>query len=545
MTASTLLPNLPAYPEIKTHALALKKMSLERLFDEDENRAATFTLEAAALQLDYSKHLLTRDAMTSLFKLATQSGLQQSIIDLFSGKHLNNSENRPALHMLLRASSSKEHAGKFSEVAATRERMQAIAQNLNCGEHIGYSGEVVTDVVNIGIGGSDLGPRMVTSALRPFQGEIRCHYVANADPADLQDTLLNLNPATTLFIICSKSFRTEETLANGLCAREWILNAGATAAELEKHFLAITTNLQAAEDFGIPAGHCLPLWDWVGGRYSVWSAVGLSCAIAVGWDRFAEFLAGAEAMDQHFRTSEPSTNMPLVMSLLEVWYCNFLGAGNHVVLPYDHSLQRLPDFLQQLTMESNGKRVSLDGQAIDYPTGPVLWGSAGTLGQHSFHQLLHQGQLLCPVDFILPLTTHTGLKQQHLNLVANCLAQSRTLMVGRSLEAATENLLQRGLDSKSAAQLAPHLVMPGNRPSSVITMESLNPATLGALLALYEHRTFCSGRLWNVNSFDQWGVELGKEISLGIAQKLQDADNSSMMDGATERLIQLWKNVQR
>ena len=545
MTAHMLLPDLPAYAEVKAHAAALKQASLERLFEEDDSRAEKFTLEAAGLQLDYSKHLLNHDALASLLNLATQAGLHQSIVDLFSGKPVNNTENRPALHTLLRASSSGRHTDKFKDVVATRGRMQAIAQRLNRGEHTGYSGAVITDVVNIGIGGSDLGPRLVTSALKPFQGNIRCHYVANADPADLQDTLLHLDAASTLFIICSKSFRTEETLANSLEARAWMLTAGAKATELEKHFLAITTNLQAAEDFGIPAGHCLPLWDWVGGRYSVWSAIGLSCAIAVGWERFAEFLAGAESMDQHFYTCAPSANMPLLMSLLELWYCNFLGAKNHVVLPYDHSLERLPDFLQQLTMESNGKRVSVDGQPLDYTTGPVLWGSTGTLGQHSFHQLLHQGQLLCPVDFVLPLTTHTGMAQQHLNLVANCLAQSRTLMVGRSLKAAKDALLQRGLDNKKAEDLAPHLVMPGNRPSSVITMESLNPTTLGALLALYEHRTFCSARLWNINPFDQWGVELGKEISVGISQKLQDTDNRNIMDGATERLIQRWKNAQK
>jgi glucose-6-phosphate isomerase len=545
MTVRILLTDLPAYGEIETHALTLKQASLEHLFEEDDSRAEKYTLEAAGLQLDYSKHLLNHAALASLLDLAKQAGLDQSMVDLFSGNPVNNTEDRAALHTLLRASSSEAHTDKFKDVVSTRDRMEAIAQRLNRGEHTGYSGAVITDVVNIGIGGSDLGPRLVTSALKPFQGNVRCHYVANADPADLQDTLLHLNAASTLFIICSKSFRTEETIANSLEARTWMLTAGAEAAELEKHFLAITTNLQAAEDFGIPASHCLPLWDWVGGRYSVWSAIGLSCAIAVGWKRFAEFLAGAEAMDQHFRASEPSANMPLIMSLLELWYCNFLGAKNHVVLPYDHSLQRLPDFLQQLTMESNGKRVSDDGQPLDYTTGPVLWGSAGTLGQHSFHQLLHQGQLLCPVDFVLPLTTHTGMPQQHLSLVANCLAQSRTLMVGRSLRAANDALLQRGLDNQEAEKLAPHLVMPGNRPSSVITMESLNPATLGALLALYEHRTFCSARLWHINPFDQWGVELGKEISVGIAQKLQKTDIRNTMDDATERLIQRWKNAQK
>jgi glucose-6-phosphate isomerase len=348
-----------------------------------------------------------------------------------------------------------------------------------------------------------------------------------------------------LFIICSKSFRTEETLANSLAARIWMLQAGATERDLDKHFLAVTSNLPAAQEFGIPADQCLPMWDWVGGRYSVWSAVGLSCAIAVGWERFAEFLAGAEAMDQHFRSSEPPGNMPLLMSFLELWYCNFLGGGNHVVLPYDHSLRCLPDFLQQLTMESNGKQVSTDGRHLDYTTGPILWGSAGTMGQHSFHQLLHQGQHLCPVDFVLPLTTYTDNSQQHRYLVANCLAQSRALMVGRSLKAAQQTLLQRGLDDKKAAQLAPHLVMPGNRPSSVITMESLTPGTLGALLALYEHRTFCSGQLWRINSFDQWGVELGKEISADILERLTGDDSTGDMDAATERLINAWEEVQR
>ena len=318
--------------------------------------------------------------------------------------------------------------------------------------------------------------------------------------------------------------------------------AGAAADDLDKHFLAITTNLEAAAGFGIPAENCLPIWDWVGGRYSVWSAIGLSCAVAVGWPRFEEFLAGAEAMDKHFAASDPGANMPVLMSLLEVWYCNFFGAGNHVVLPYDNSLQRLPDFLQQLTMESNGKRVSADGNALDYATGPVLWGSAGTMGQHSFHQLLHQGTRLCPADFILPLTTHTGMAEQHCRLVANCLAQSRTMMVGRTTDAARTALLQRGLDPEQAERLAPHLAMPGNRPNSMITMQALTPATLGALLALYEHRTFCSGQLWGINPFDQWGVELGKEIGVQILGRLSGDDpGGEPMDPSTERLMQAWR----
>ncbi len=545
MTARTLLPDFPAFAELQSHASALQSTSIERLFDEDRSRAEAFTLEAAGLQLDYSKHLLSTAALSSLFNLAKQAEVRPGIADLLNGEHVNTSEDRPALHTLLRASSGGLQTDRFREVLAARQRMQAIAQRLYCGEHTGYSDAVITDVVNIGIGGSDLGPRLVTQALQPFHGRVRVHYVANVDPADIQQTLSGLDATTTLFIICSKSFRTEETLANGLAARAWMLHAGALVTDLNKHFLAVTTNLQAAQDFGIPADNCLPMWDWVGGRYSVWSAVGLSCAIAVGWENFSQFLAGAEAMDEHFRSSELRSNMPILMSLLGLWYCNFFAASTHVVLPYDHSLQRLPDFLQQLTMESNGKRVSTDGQPLAYPTAPVLWGSAGTMGQHSFHQLLHQGQVLCPVDFILPLTTHTGMVQQHRTLVANCLAQSRTLMVGRSLEDARTALLQRGLDDEKASQLAPHLVMPGNRPSSVITMDSLNPTTLGALLALYEHRTFCSGRLWRINSFDQWGVELGKEISSDILRRLTGTGTNGTMDAATERLIQAWEAAQR
>jgi glucose-6-phosphate isomerase len=544
MAATPLLSRYASFGELNDIALALCETAVVDLFEEDHSRADDFTLAAAGLQLDYSKHLLNRKARQKLLDLAAEAGLESAIGDLLGGAEVNNTEGRPALHSLLRASSGQGQDDKFAEVAATRETMQHWANRLNAGELTGFSDAVITDVVNIGIGGSDLGPRLVTEALRPFQGDIACHYVANVDPADLQDTLLDLSPETTLFIICSKSFRTEETLTNSLAAREWMLNAGANPADLDKHFLAITSNLQAAAEFGIPAANCLPMWEWVGGRYSVWSAIGLSCAIAVGWDNFEQFLAGAAVMDQHFGEAPLEDNMPVLLSLLEVWYCNFFGAGNHVVLPYDNSLQRLPDFLQQLTMESNGKGVNRDGQPVDYATGPVLWGSAGTMGQHSFHQLLHQGTELCPADFVLPLTTHTGMTQQHRRLVANCLAQSRTMMVGRSLDDATASLLARGIDDNRAEQLAPHLAMPGNRPNSVITMEALTPASLGALLALYEHRTYCSGVLWGINSFDQWGVELGKEIGVQVFGLMSGESTEADMDPATERLIAEWKAAQ-
>ena len=540
MSAGTPLQQQPGFSALQALATRLREASIAHMLASDSERATDFTVQAAGLQLDYSKQMLDREALAALLQLAEESGVPEAITALLNGEPVNNTEGRPALHTLLRATEPGQSRDLYEDVAATRDTMRSIANRLNDGLHTGYSGSAITDVVNIGIGGSDLGPRLATEALKPFHGKVRCHYVANVDPADIENTLADLDPATTLFIVCSKSFRTEETLTNSLTARAWMLDSGASTEDLAQHFLAVTTNLGAAREFGIPADNCLPMWDWVGGRYSVWSAVGLSTAIAVGWDNFDRFLGGARAMDNHFSSSAAPGNMPLLMALLEVWHCNFLGAGNHVVLPYDDSLKQLPDFLQQLTMESNGKAVTRDGQAVQGDTAPVLWGSAGTIGQHSFHQLLHQGTLLCPADFIMPLNSHSQNKAQHRRLVANCLAQSRAMMVGRSLEQSENALLQRGHDEASAKALAPHLVMPGNRPNSVITMHSLTPETLGALLALYEHRTFCSSVLWGINAFDQWGVELGKEIGAEILSRLEGGDGAQM-DAATERLMQEWE----
>ena len=544
MASRDSLNSLSAFGALKRLAENCGEISIEELFRQNPARAEQFVLDAAGLQLDYSKHLLDHQTLSTLVTLAGEAGLEQRIAALLDGSNINSTENRPALHSLLRAARGGPLADKFAEVSAARARMQDIANRLQSAQMKGYTGASISDVVNIGIGGSDLGPRLVTEALTPYQQSVNCHYVANVDPSDLQETLTGLAPETTLFIVCSKSFRTEETLANSLAARAWMLSDGASEHDLASHFLAITTNIAAATEFGIRAENCLPMWDWVGGRYSVWSAVGLSCAIAIGWDNFEQFLAGAAAMDTHFRDAPLAENMPVLMSLLELWYVNFLGAGNHVILPYDHNLRSLPDFLQQLTMESNGKRVSEHGQPLEYATGPVLWGSAGTIGQHSFHQLLHQGTLLCPADFILPLNTHTGMTEQHQRLVANCLAQSRALMVGRTVEQAREALLARGVEPDRAELLAPHLAMPGNRPNSVITMKSLTPAALGALLALYEHRTFCSGQLWGINPFDQWGVELGKEIGVDILNGLEDPPADDDLDPATLRLMQVWRQAQ-
>jgi glucose-6-phosphate isomerase len=543
MTSTPLLTDLPSYPKLQALASTLKRARIDQFFIEDPLRTDSFRVQAAGLKLDYSKQLLTKEALTLLLQLADEVGLQQRVRALVAGEPINSTEQRPALHSLLRAAEGGALDAEFRQVCVTRERMKHWVDRLHQGAHSGFSGQPISDVVNIGIGGSDLGPRLTTEALKPYQGHIACHYVANVDPTDLQDTLSNLNPASTLFIVCSKSFRTEETLANGLVARQWLLAAGATAADMDMHFLAVTCNREAAAQFGISANNCLPLWDWVGGRYSVWSAVGLSSAIAVGWPNFERFLEGARGMDEHFLQAPGEANMPLLMSLLEIWYCNFFGAPSQAVLPYSQHLKCLPEFLQQLTMESNGKRVTAQGTALEYSTAPLMWGVAGTMGQHSFHQWLHQGTSLCPVDFVLPLTTHSDKPEQLRQLVANCLAQSRALMIGRSESAALSTLLRRGFSGPEAKRLAPHLVMPGNRPSSTITFEALTPETLGALLALYEHRTFCSGQLWGVNPFDQWGVELGKEIGAEVLDQLMGESNPSddQTDPSTSALANAWK----
>ncbi len=540
---STRLPlaENPAGAPLRALAKRLADSNIQQLLADDPERAQRYSAEGAGLTLDYAKHWLDDESLSALLDLARAAGLESARGELLSGAPLNNTEARPALHTLLRATSAPAGCeDKFAEVEAVRQQMRQLVEALHNGERVSFAGKTFTDVVNIGIGGSDLGPRLVTDALQPWQGKIRAHYVANIDPADLEQTLASLDPSTTLLLICSKSFRTEETRVNGLSARQWLLDGGATPENVGDNCLAITTNLEAAAQFGIPAENCLPLWDWVGGRFSVWSAIGLSTAIAIGWDAFQDFLGGARAMDAHFAETPLAGNLPVLMSLLEVWYTNFHNAGNHVVLPYSHQLGLLPAFMQQLTMESNGKRVDCAGQALAENSAPVLWGESGTRGQHSFHQHLHQGTWLCPVDFILPLTADTSLQDQQHRLVAHCLAQSRALMIGRDLEQSLASLRERGVEEDRAMELAPHLVMSGNRPSSVLTMDKLTPETLGALLALYEHRTFCSGVLWGLNSFDQWGVELGKDIGAQVLAMMK-GEGEAASDPATDRLLARWR----
>jgi glucose-6-phosphate isomerase len=533
-------------PELNALAAQDKTRSIQELLEIEPRRSEHFSCRAAGWRLDYSRQLLGSASRDALLRLARDSGVLEAREGLFDGRPINHTEQRAVLHSLLRAQAPEPGLeAEYREVQDCLERMAAWVDRVHSGEHRGFSGDSISDVVNLGIGGSDLGPRMVVDALRPYHsGHCRTHFVANIDPDDLSATLAGLDAARTLFIVCSKTLRTEETLHNAQAARRWLLEAGVDESALGQHFLAVSTNLEAARELGIPAGNILPMWDWVGGRYSLWSAIGWSIAFAVGMARFRELLAGAASMDRHFREADPENNMPLWLSLLEVWYVNFMAAQSHAVIPYHQDLVKLPAFLQQLSMESNGKSVNFRGEKLNYATAPILWGDVGTNGQHSFHQLLHQGTVLCPIDFVLV----TGLqeaaaKEGRRRLLANGLAQSRALLVGRDEATCAQSLEDRGVDPERAVKLAPHLVIAGNRPSSTLSTETLTPAALGALLALYEHKTFCSAQIWQINAFDQWGVELGKVLSKDTYSALSgNREDTDKLDRSTRALVDLISN---
>jgi len=542
--APALFPHPVAGEKLAALASQIQQQSILQLFADDADRAETFSSSAAGWQLDYSRQQLTHEIRDALLELATESGLAQAREALFNGAIVNTTEHRAALHTVLRASASTPRLqSDWQQIQDCRQRLAQWVDKVHSGSHCGHDGAPISDVVNLGIGGSDLGPRMVTEALREFHnGAVKVHFCANIDPAELADTLAPLDPSTTLFIICSKTFRTEETLHNAQSAKRWLLASGAGEDAVASHFLAVSSNLEAVEKFGIPTDNILPIWDWVGGRYSLWSAAGCSIAFAIGNAAFDELLAGAEQMDEHFYNAPMADNLPVILSLLEIWAVNFFNASNHAVIPYQHRLRRLPAFLQQLSMESNGKRCNLLGQTIDYATAPVVWGEEGSNGQHSFHQLLHQGTVRCPVDFILPMRAANGADAEaHQRLVANCLAQGQALLVGRDRQACQQALLERGFDEARAAELAPHLVVPGNKPSSTLSCQQLTPATLGALIALYEHKTFCSGHIWQINSFDQWGVELGKELGTTIYQAMTEPESYNG-DASTGALLERWRH---
>lgn len=527
-----------------TLANAIRSTHLPSLFAEDPTRAKRFTAEAAGIVLDYSKNRITPEIWATLLAQAEAAGLSQCIQAFLQGAEVNTTEGRPALHTALRASTARQVLVKGKDVmpmiAAQLAKMQRVVERVHQGEWRGYSGLRITDVVNIGIGGSDLGPRLVTQALTPYHlGRVRCHFIANVDASDSVEVLKPLNPATTLVIVASKSFTTQETLLNAETARQWLLQSAGDAAAVRQHFIAISSQPAKAKAFGIDPDNVFEMWDWVGGRYSLWSTIGMPIAFAVGMEHFRALLAGAEAMDEHFATAPLSANLPVILALLGVAYIDYLGCQTQAIIPYDQYLQLLPSYLQQLDMESNGKSVKQNGQPVSAGTAPIVWGNVGTNGQHAFHQLLHQGTLTVPVDFIIAKHSHHPLPAHQQALFAHCLAQSQALMQGKTVAQAVAELTQQGMAPERAQRLAPHKVIAGNKPSNTLLLEQLTPHSLGALLALYEHKVFVQSVLWDINAFDQWGVELGKQLSGPILQALQEERAPThALDGSTQALIQ-------
>lgn len=529
--------SLPAWQALRAHADTLRGTHMRDWFDGPRGplRAERFTAQACGLMLDYAKNRITDDTLALLFALAGEARVAERRDAMFAGEPVNTTEHRAALHIALRAYPEDGYRALGvpvgADVAAVLAQMERFAGAVRGGAWTGFDGRTMTDIVNIGIGGSDLGPRMVCRALADAQASgPRMHFVANVDGSDLARTLSGLDAATTLVIVCSKTFTTLETMANARTARGWFLQQGVTRAGLARHFVAVSTNRDAVAEFGIDPANMFPFWDWVGGRFSLWSAVGLSIAVAIGFERFRQLLDGARAMDLHFASAPPEANLPMILGLLDVWYRSFLGAGSRCVAPYCEPLELLPAFLQQLEMESNGKSVRLDGGALDAGSAAVVWGTTGTNGQHAYFQMMHQGSQLVPADFIATLEPVSDLPGHHTKLLANCFAQGEALLRGRT----ADEVRDEGVRDEA---LVPHLVFEGNRPSNTLLLQRLDPYHLGALLALSEHRTFVQGALWQINSFDQWGVELGKKLAAPIQRELEGLADAGAHDASTAALI--------
>jgi glucose-6-phosphate isomerase len=536
---SSLLRDSPAWKALERHHAEVGDTHLRELFAQDPERGCRMTAAAAGLRLDYSKHRATEETLRLLIELARERGLEDRREAMFTGVPINTTEGRSVLHVALRAPVGESIVVDGSDVVPAvhevLDRMAAFTDRVRSGDWKGHTGKRIRNVINVGIGGSDLGPVMAYEALRSYsQRDLEFRFVSNVDGTDFAEATRDLEPAETLFIIASKTFTTQETMTNAASAREWVLAAMPDEAAIAQHFVAVSTAADEVSAFGVDLDNMFGFWDWVGGRYSMDSAIGLSTMIAVGPDRFRELLAGFHAMDVHFRTAPLEQNMPVLMGLLAVWYTDFFDAQTVAVLPYDQYLKRFPAYLQQLTMESNGKHVTLDGTRVDYETGAVYWGEPGTNGQHSFYQLLHQGTRLIPCDFIGFLHSLNPLGRHHDLLMANVFAQTEALAFGKRLE----EVRAEG----SGAELAPHRVFEGNRPSSTLLADRLTPATLGSLVALYEHSVFTQGVIWNINSFDQWGVELGKVLAKRIAAELESDDEPDLThDTSTNALIHLYR----
>jgi glucose-6-phosphate isomerase len=535
------LTHSPAWRALKTHADEMQAVHMRDLFAQDPQRFSRFSLRFDDLLFDYSKNRITDQTMSLLLALTEQAQLAQRIEALFSGEKINATENRAVLHVALRNRSNQpimvDGVDVMPEVNRVLGKMRTFSEAVRSGAWKGYTGKAITDIVNIGIGGSDLGPKMVTLALAPYsKRDLHMHFVSNVDGTDLAETLRLLDPETSLFLIASKTFTTQETMTNALSARDWFLSHAHESAAVAKHFVALSTNTEKVTQFGIDPQNMFEFWDWVGGRYSLWSAIGLSIALAVGMDNFEELLAGAHDTDQHFRHTPFSENIPVTMALLGIWYNNFFDAQSHAILPYDQYLSRFAAYFQQGDMESNGKSVTLDGERVNYSTGPVLWGEPGTNGQHAFYQLIHQGTKLIPCDFLAAAKSHNPLGNHHPLLIANYLAQTEALMKGKTADEVRAEMGASASDMLVAAR-----TFEGNRPSNSFLYAQLTPRTLGRLIALYEHKIFVQGVIWNINSYDQWGVELGKQLAKAIEPELVGPEPVTSHDASTNGLITHYK----
>lgn len=536
-----------AWRNLELQFLTMQAVHLNELFKEDPDRFNRFSVVFEDIMVDYSKNLITEETVVALISLAEECKLQEAVAAMFSGARINQTENRAVLHTALRNRSNTpvvvEGRDVMPEVNRVLEQINHFSEKIRSGEWKGYTGKPITDIVNIGIGGSDLGPLMVTEALKPYWGSQTPHFVSNVDGTHITETLKKVNPETTLFIVASKTFTTQETMTNAETARKWFLASGASMANVARHFVAVSANSKAVTEFGIAPENMFVFWDWVGGRYSLWSSIGLSIACTIGYENFVKLLEGAHAMDQHFKNEPFEKNIPVILALIGIWYNNFFGAASEAILPYDQYLHRFAAYFQQGNMESNGKSVDRNGQPVHYQTGPIIWGEPGTNGQHAFYQLIHQGTKMVPCDFLAPVLSHNPVGDHHEKLLSNFFAQTEALMKGKSLQEVRDELKQNGMTEDQIAQHAPFRVFEGNRPSTSILFKQLTPRTLGSLIAMYEHKIFVQGIIWNIYSFDQWGVELGKALAKKILPELSTPGEISSHDSSTNGLINYFKRL--
>ncbi len=536
------LTQLPVWQALLKHKKQTENIQMRDLFTQDKNRFEDFHLRFNDILLDYSKNRINKETMSLLMELAKQSQLKDWTEKMFSGEKINHTENRAVLHTALR--NRGDHPvyvdGKdvMPEVRSELEKMREYSESIRNGQWLGFSGKPIIDIVNIGVGGSDLGPVMVSEALTPYgKVGLRVHFVSNVDPSHICNTLRDLDPERTLFIVSSKSFTTQDTIMNAHTARDWLIENSRNEIAVEKHFIAVAANVEAATEFGIKEENIFKMWDWVGGRYSLWSSIGLSIAIYIGMDRFESLLQGAYEMDEHFRKAPFEENLPVVLALLGIWYNNFYNTESHVLLPYDQHLHRFPTYFQQGDMESNGKSITREGEKVDYATGPIIWGELGITGQHAFYQNLHQGTHLVPADFIVPIDSLNPVGDHHLVLLANFFAQTRTLMTGKNEKEARQELATEGYSKEDIERLYPSRLMPGNKPSNTLLLKALTPKSLGSLIALYEHKIFTQGIIWQINSYDQPAVELGKKVAANIYNDLRKHKQVDEYDDSTNGLI--------